>query len=120
MLWASSKEYEKLVGEQLGWSRVPAGKRAITYEIPEYKKAAAAFGDITLKSIEEADPANPGVQPRPTVGVQFVAHPRVPDLGHQGLPGHRRGDRRERHRGRGARRRARTRPRRSPTKYQGT
>jgi sorbitol/mannitol transport system substrate-binding protein len=80
MLWASSKEYEKLVGEQLGWSRVPAGKRTSTYEIPEYKEAAAAFGDITLKSIQEVDPANPGVQPRPTVGVQFVAIPEFSDL----------------------------------------
>ncbi|MGW6903353.1 ABC transporter substrate-binding protein [Streptomyces sp. NPDC054940] len=81
MLWASSKKYEKLVGEKLGWSRVPAGKRASTYEIPEYQKAAAAFGDITLKSIEGADPANPGVQPRPTVGVQYVAIPEFQDLG---------------------------------------
>jgi sorbitol/mannitol transport system substrate-binding protein len=81
MLWASSKDYEKLVGQQLGWARVPAGKRASTYEIPEYKKAAAAFGDITLKAIEEADPTNPGVQPRPTVGVQFVAIPEFQDLG---------------------------------------
>ena len=80
MLWASSKEYEQLVGEQLGWPRVPSGKRASTYEIPEYKEAAAAFGEITLKSIEEADPTNPGVQPRPTVGVQFVAIPEFTDL----------------------------------------
>ncbi|MFJ3669655.1 ABC transporter substrate-binding protein [Streptomyces sp. NPDC090106] len=81
MLWASSKEYEKLVGEKLGWSRVPAGKRASTYELPEYQKAAAAFGDITLKSIEGADPADPGMQPRPTVGVQYVAIPEFQDLG---------------------------------------
>ncbi|WP_285512431.1 sugar ABC transporter substrate-binding protein [Streptomyces sp. NBRC 14336] len=81
MLWASSKEYEKLVGEKLGWSRVPAGKRASTYALPEYKKAAASFGEITLKSIEQADPANPGVQPRPTVGVQYVAIPEFQDLG---------------------------------------
>src|SRR5215207_2343683 len=27
ILWASSKDYEKLVGEKLGWSRLPAGKR---------------------------------------------------------------------------------------------
>jgi sorbitol/mannitol transport system substrate-binding protein len=32
--WASGKEYEKLVGRELGWSRVPAGKRASTYQIP--------------------------------------------------------------------------------------
>ncbi|MGW2749190.1 ABC transporter substrate-binding protein [Streptomyces sp. NPDC001450] len=83
MLWASSKKYEKLVGEKLGWSRVPAGKRASTYEIPQYKKAAASFGDITLKSIQQADPANPGVQPRPTVGIQFVAIPEFQDLGNK-------------------------------------
>lgn len=81
MLWASSKEYEELVGAELGWPRVPAGKRASTYENPDYKEAAAAFGDITLKAIEEADPTNPGVQPRPTVGVQFVAIPEFQDLG---------------------------------------
>lgn len=81
MLWASGKEYEKLVGEKLGWSRVPAGKRASTYALPEYREAAASFGDITLKSIEAADPADPGVQPRPTVGVQYVAVPEFQDLG---------------------------------------
>lgn len=80
MLWASSKDYEKLVGQQLGWSRLPSGKRASTYEIPEYKQAAAAFGEITLKSIEEVDPANPGVQPRPTVGVQYVTIPEFTDV----------------------------------------
>lgn len=80
MLWASSKDYEKLVGEELGWARVPSGKRASTYEIPEYKEASAAFGDITLKAIEEADPTNPGVQPRPTVGVQYVGIPQFTDL----------------------------------------
>ncbi|HET8718073.1 MAG TPA: sugar ABC transporter substrate-binding protein [Nocardioidaceae bacterium] len=81
MLWASSKEYEKLVGEKLGWARVPAGKRESTYEIPEYKDAAAAFGQMTLRSIQEAKPNDPGVQPRPTVGVQFVAIPEFQDLG---------------------------------------
>src|SRR4051812_19505588 len=81
MTWASSKDYEKLVGQKLGWPRVPAGKRKSTYEIPEYKKASAAFGQETLQAIEEADPVNPGVQPRPTIGVQFVAIPEFQDLG---------------------------------------
>src|SRR5204863_2396799 len=81
MLWASGKKYEKLVGEKLGWSRVPSGKRASTYEIPQYQKASAGFGDITLKSIQQADPSDPGVQPRPTVGIQFVAIPEFQDLG---------------------------------------
>ncbi len=81
MMWASGKDYEQLVGKELGWARVPAGKRESTYEIPEYKKAAAAFGPQTLSAIESADPTNPGVQPRPTVGVQFVAIPEFADLG---------------------------------------
>jgi sorbitol/mannitol transport system substrate-binding protein len=81
MLWASSKKYEQLVGKKLGWSRVPAGKRKSTYAIPQYKKAAAAFGDQTLSAIEAADPENPGVQARPTVGVQFVDIPEFEDLG---------------------------------------
>jgi sorbitol/mannitol transport system substrate-binding protein len=80
MLWASSKEYENLVGQQLGWSRVPSGKRASTYENPDYQKAAAAFGTLTLESIESVDPTNPGVQPRPTVGIQYVAIPEFTDV----------------------------------------
>ena len=81
LLWATSKDYEHLVGEKLGWSRVPAGKRESTYSIPEYKKASAAFGEMTLKSIEEANPEDPGLQPRPTIGVQFVDIPEFQDLG---------------------------------------
>ena len=82
--WASSKKYEELVGAQDGWATVPAGKRISTYENPEYKKEAGAFGEATLKAIEAADPVNPGVQPRPTIGIQFVDIPEFPDLGHQG------------------------------------
>jgi sorbitol/mannitol transport system substrate-binding protein len=79
--WATSKDYEKLVGAQLGWSRVPSGKRTSTYSIPEYKDSAKAFADITLGSIENANPQNPGVQPRPALGVQFVGIPEFADLG---------------------------------------
>jgi len=79
--WASGKDYEHLVGEQLGWSRVPAGKRASTYEIPQYQKEAAAFGGPTRAAIESADPLNPGVQPRPAPGIQFVDIPEFPGLG---------------------------------------
>ncbi|GHJ58396.1 sugar ABC transporter substrate-binding protein [Nocardioides sp. OK12] len=81
MKWATSKEYEQTVGEELGWSRLPAGKRESTYEIPEYQEVSEAFGPITLQAIEEADPTDPGVQPRPTVGVQFVGIPEFADLG---------------------------------------
>lgn len=79
--WATSAEYEQLVGEELGWSRVPAGKRASTYESEEYLESASAFADITLEAIEAADPNDPGVQPRPAIGVQFVGIPEFADLG---------------------------------------
>jgi len=79
--WASSKKYENLVGSKLGWSRVPDGKRASTYEIPAYQKATAAYYKLVKESIENADPANPGVQKRPTVGIQFVDVPEFADLG---------------------------------------
>ncbi|SIQ75961.1 carbohydrate ABC transporter substrate-binding protein, CUT1 family [Micromonospora avicenniae] len=79
--WATGKEYERMIGSSLGWSRVPAGKRQSTYAIPEYRESAAAFADLTLKSIQEADPKNPGVQPRPALGVQFVGIPEFADLG---------------------------------------
>lgn len=81
MLWASSKKYEELVGKKLGWTRVPAGKRESTYTNADYKKASSAFSDKTLQSIEDAKPTDPGVQPRPTVGVQYVAIPEFQDLG---------------------------------------
>ncbi|MCW2883555.1 MAG: polyol transport system substrate-binding protein [Streptosporangiaceae bacterium] len=79
--WASSKEYEQLVGAQLGWANVPAGKRASTYVNPSYQKAAAAFYQATEDAIKSADPTNPGVQPRPTTGIQFVDIPEFTDLG---------------------------------------
>ncbi|MFG6278883.1 sugar ABC transporter substrate-binding protein [Microbacterium sp. 5K110] len=82
--WATSKEYEETVGEELGWAQVPAGKRASLYENTQYTDAASAFWKADLDSVENApDPANPGVQPRPYLGVQFVGIPEFPDLGDQ-------------------------------------
>jgi sorbitol/mannitol transport system substrate-binding protein len=81
--WASSKEYEELVGEQVGWSSVPAGKRASTYENQEYLQVASAFAEPTRDAIAGADPRNPGVQPRPAIGIQFVDIPEFTDLGTQ-------------------------------------
>ena len=79
--WMTDKNYIKLVGEELGWARVPPGSRLSTYEIPEYKTASAAFGEVTLESIEGADPKKPTVQPVPYTGVQVLAIPEVQDLG---------------------------------------
>ena len=79
--WASSQNYEDLVGNTLGWAKVPSGKRASLYENPNYVAAAAAFAPATLEALQNADPENPGVQPRPTVGIQFVDIPEFTTLG---------------------------------------
>ncbi|MBL1068806.1 sugar ABC transporter substrate-binding protein [Streptomyces sp. 7-21] len=79
--WASSAEYERLVGEVYGWANVPAGKRASTYENPEYLQAAGAFAEVTRDAIADADPLDPGVQARPAPGVQFVGIPEFTELG---------------------------------------
>ena len=54
--WASNKDYEKTVGQRLGWAKVPAGKRISTNDIPEYQKSAAAFYKQTQDAISSADP----------------------------------------------------------------
>ncbi|WP_320777197.1 sugar ABC transporter substrate-binding protein [Streptomyces sp. CRN 30] len=79
--WASSKEYEQLVGDEIGWSNIPAGKRASTYENPDYVAEAASFQEMTREAIEQARPTDPGVQPRPAPGIQFVGIPEFTDLG---------------------------------------
>src|SRR5918992_2208737 len=45
--WATSKEYIRMVGERLGWERVPPGSRLSTYEIPEFTEASAGPADVT-------------------------------------------------------------------------
>jgi sorbitol/mannitol transport system substrate-binding protein len=81
MSWASSREYVRLVGEKLGWARVLPGSRLSTYALPQYRKAAGAFADQTLRSIEGVDVHQPGKYPQPWVGVQYVSIPEFQDLG---------------------------------------
>lgn len=79
--WASSKQYEQLVGEKLGWTRVPSGYRASLYSNPQYLAQAGAFAKPTLNAIRSVDPNNPGLQARPVPGVQFVDIPEFTNLG---------------------------------------
>jgi sorbitol/mannitol transport system substrate-binding protein len=81
--WASGKQYENEVGQQVGWSSVPAGKRASTYQNPDYLAQAQAFAAPTEAAINSANPRDPGVQPRPALGIQFVDIPEFTDLGTQ-------------------------------------
>ena len=72
--WATSKAYLELVASNEGWANVPPGTRTSLYENADYQ-AAAPFAQMTLDSINAADPTNPTVDPVPYVGVQFVAIP---------------------------------------------
>ena len=81
--WATSKEYHNLVGTTLGWSKVPPGARISTYEIPEYKEAAKAYAPITLEVMNSVNPVQPGVNPQPWVGIQYVAIPEFQEVGNQ-------------------------------------
>jgi sorbitol/mannitol transport system substrate-binding protein len=84
MSWATSKDYIKLAGTKLpgGWAAVPPGSRKSTYEIPEYKQAAASFADATLQAMLAAPIDNPGTTKRPGLpGVQYVGVPEFQDVG---------------------------------------
>ena len=77
--WATSKEYTALVASTEGWANVPPGTRTSLYMNPEYQ--SVPFAQMTLDSINSADPTNPTVQPVPYVGVQFVAIPEFQGIG---------------------------------------
>jgi sorbitol/mannitol transport system substrate-binding protein len=80
--WMTDRNYMKLVGEKLGWARVPPGSRTSTYtDLPEYEKISQSYGPLTLKSIQSATPNKPTVQPVPYTGIQFVGIPEFQDLG---------------------------------------
>ncbi|MBB3038303.1 ABC transporter substrate-binding protein [Hoyosella altamirensis] len=79
--WMTSQDYMRLVGETLGWDRVPPGSRNSTYEIPEYAEVSAAYGPLTLEAMANATPLQPTVDPVPYTGVQFLAIPEFQDLG---------------------------------------
>jgi sorbitol/mannitol transport system substrate-binding protein len=84
--WAAGPDYLKEAGPKIagGWAAIPPGTRKSTYEIPEYQKAASAFADATLASMEKAPIDNPGTTPRPGVpGVQYVGIPQFQDVGNR-------------------------------------
>jgi len=42
--WMTSKDYMKLVGQKLGWARVPPGSRTSTYtDLPEYEAISKSY-----------------------------------------------------------------------------
>jgi sorbitol/mannitol transport system substrate-binding protein len=78
-VWATSKDYIKLVAEDAGWSRVPPGTRKSTYDNPEYQKSP--FAAATLQAMQSADPTNPCIKQVPYTGIQFVGIPEFQSFG---------------------------------------
>ncbi len=78
--WATSKEYIQAVAahEDFGWSKVPTGTRASTYESAEFQ-AAAPFAAAEMAAIDSAAPEATDL--KPYVGVQFAAIPEFPEVG---------------------------------------
>jgi sorbitol/mannitol transport system substrate-binding protein len=84
--FATGPDYLKEAGTRVpgGWAALPPGTRKSLYEIPQYKKAASAFADETLKAMAAAPINNPGTTKRPGLpGVQFVGVPQFQDVGNQ-------------------------------------
>ena len=79
--WLTSQEYIQLAGEKAGWGTVPPGSRTSTYEIPEYVAATGDYAELTLRSINSADPLQPTVDPVPYTGVQYVTIPEFEQIG---------------------------------------
>ncbi len=77
--WATNKDYLALVASKEGWANVPPGTRTSLYANAEY--AALPFAQMTIDSINAADPTHPTVQPVPYTGVQFVAIPEFAGIG---------------------------------------
>jgi sorbitol/mannitol transport system substrate-binding protein len=84
--FATGPKYIQQAGTKIdgGWAAIPPGTRNSTYQIPEYKKAASAFADETLKAMAAAPINNPGTTKRPGLpGVQYVGIPQFQDVGNQ-------------------------------------
>ena len=78
-VWATSKDYIKLVADDIGWPRVPPGTRKSTYDNPEYQKGP--FAATALRALQSADPTNPCIKPVPYTGIQFVGIPEFQSFG---------------------------------------
>lgn len=78
--WATSPEYIALVAEETGWATVPPGTRKSTYENPEYIEAAP-FAQLTMETIQAADPTNATQQEVPYRGISYVGIPEFQSIG---------------------------------------
>lgn len=70
--WATSKDYIRVVGEELGWERVPPGTRTSTYETAEYKEAAEAFAAPTFEALNRVEFCGTEGRPQPYCGGGYL------------------------------------------------
>ena len=75
--WASSKQYENLVGTTDGWATVPAGKRASLYANPDYQKAAGAFAPDNVAGSADGKPGEPRCAAASHHGHSVRGHPGI-------------------------------------------
>jgi sorbitol/mannitol transport system substrate-binding protein len=80
IFWATSKDYIKLVGKEVGWGRIPTGTRKSTYATAEFLKEAK-FAEAEKKAIDSANPTDSTLPKSPYVGVQFAAIPEFQAIG---------------------------------------
>ena len=80
VMWATSKDYVRLVASRKGWSAVPTGTRQSTYATPQFV-SAARFSAAEKKAIDSANPNDATLPPSPYGGVQFAAIPEFQDIG---------------------------------------
>jgi sorbitol/mannitol transport system substrate-binding protein len=83
MDWATSKAYISYDASKNGWAAVPPGTRISTYSNANYQAAAKDFAALTLKQIQSVNINQPGVNPQPVPGVQYVGIPEFENFGQQ-------------------------------------
>ena len=83
MSWATSKQYIAYDASKNGWAAVPPGTRTSTYHNPSYLKAAGAFAPLTLQEIDSVNVVQPGLNPQPVPGIQYVGIPEFEEFGQQ-------------------------------------
>jgi len=83
MDWATSQQYISYDASKNGWAAVPPGTRTSTYQNPQYQAAAKDFANLTLQEIDSVNVAQPGLNPQPVPGVQYVGIPEFEDFGQQ-------------------------------------
>src|SRR3984957_5957474 len=83
MSWATSKEYIAYDASKNGWAAVPPGTRPSTYHTSSYLKEAGAFAPLTLQEIDSVNVVQPGLNPQPVPGIQYVGIPEFEEFGQQ-------------------------------------